>query len=326
MGKFGDLLMQQAGGAAGNAAQGIMGGLTGMLFAGYNDRRQMKQQTKLQNLQIAGDKELTDYNFNKELQMWKDTGYGPQMQQLKEAGLNPALIYGTGGSGGMTTDIKPGQVNGADAPKGGGEVMGMAIASMQMQLMNAQRKNIEADTQNKEAQTGAIPTQIEKTKSETQLNIANTGNTQADTELKQIQSSILSIEEHVKGQTQNAQIATIMTGLLTATKQLEGLQSQNKITAAQAKNIDQRIRLELANTAMNTWLQSQEGKLANQQEKESVNRVIMQVQNNMREWDKMAQTNTQIQQAQQKLDYETEVPNSLKEILDRIFIIPKFSH
>lgn len=325
MGKFGDLLMQQAGGAVGNAASSLIGGATGMLFAGYNDRRQMKQQTKLQNLQIQGEKQMTDYNYQKQLDMWNATGYGAQMKQLEGAGLNPALIYGTGGSGGMTTDIKPGQVNGADAPKGGGEVMGMAIANMQMQLMNAQRKNIEADTANKEAQTSTVPSQIEKTKSETQLNIANTGNTQADTELKQIQASIQSIQEHIQGQTQNTQIAAIMTGLQNATAQLHGLESQNKITAAQAANINQRIRLELANTAMNTWLQSQEGKLANQQEKESVNRVIMQVQNNMREWDKMSQTNTQISQQQQKIEYETEVPQSVKEILDRIFILPKFN-
>ncbi len=74
-------------------SQGV-GGLMGMGIGAYNDNRQEVQQRKMQNLQIQGQKEMTDYNAQKQLQMWKDTNYSAQMGELEKAGLNPALMYG----------------------------------------------------------------------------------------------------------------------------------------------------------------------------------------------------------------------------------------
>ena len=51
----------------------------GLLLEGHNDRRQLRQQEKLQNLEIKGSKELTDYNAAKQLEMWKATNYPAQV-------------------------------------------------------------------------------------------------------------------------------------------------------------------------------------------------------------------------------------------------------
>ena len=92
--------------AASQAASGLIGTGMGLLLEGHNDRRQLRQQEKLQNLEIKGSKELTDYNAAKQLEMWKATNYPAQVEQMKLAGLNPALAYGMGGAGGVTATYR----------------------------------------------------------------------------------------------------------------------------------------------------------------------------------------------------------------------------
>ncbi|AXH73227.1 MAG: DNA pilot protein [Microviridae sp.] len=117
----------------------------GLMLEKHNDKRQIRQQGALQNLQIAGQKEMTDYNMSKQLQMWKDTNYKAQVEELEKAGLNPGLLYGMGGGGGTTTGQANGNVQGANAPQGGMEIQ----KAMELSLIDAQRRNIEADTKDK---------------------------------------------------------------------------------------------------------------------------------------------------------------------------------
>jgi len=130
------------------AGSAIIGSALGMALGKYNDQRQYQMQEKLQGLQIKGQKELASNAHELQLDSWNKTNYGAQVEHLKKAGLNPALLYGMGGTGGATMGgVAGGAVSGGAAPTGGGE-MGMG---MQMALMNAQKENIEADTANKKA-------------------------------------------------------------------------------------------------------------------------------------------------------------------------------
>lgn len=143
-------------GTAGN----VIGTGMGLLMQNANDRRQLRQQEKLQKLQIAGSKELTEFQNKKQMEIWEATNYRAQMHQLKMAGLNPGLIYGSAGAGG-TLGGAAAQVPGATAPAGGNEIAtGMGII-MQNRLLQAQIDNIKADTKNKETQTPGILTENE---------------------------------------------------------------------------------------------------------------------------------------------------------------------
>ena len=133
------------------ASQGLSAGM-GLLLQGINDRRQLRQQEKLQNLQIKGDKQLTDYNFMKQMDIWKNTNYPAQMAMLRAAGLNPALIYENGGAG-ASTNITQGNVAGASAPTGGGEIMQMMGMGLTRDLQLAQIENIKATTEKTKAET-----------------------------------------------------------------------------------------------------------------------------------------------------------------------------
>lgn len=124
-----------AAGAAAGLAQSIFG-----IGEKRQDRRQLQQQEKLNEL-----------NKKTQMDMWEATGYGAQKKQMKEAGLNPALMYGMGGGGGQS-------VGGAGAQAASGAAGTQASAAMGMQtaqlaLLGAQKENIEADTENKKAST-----------------------------------------------------------------------------------------------------------------------------------------------------------------------------
>jgi len=80
------------------------------------------------------------------MQTWRETGPVALTTELKKAGLNPALQYGGKGGGGQTIGNSGGNVNAESAPRGGGEVMGL-------QMMNAQRQLIEAQTEKTKVET-----------------------------------------------------------------------------------------------------------------------------------------------------------------------------
>ena len=64
------------------AGSGVLGGLINQLFAGSNDRRQIRQQQKLTDMQVAANKEMADYEQELGLQMWKETNYPAQVEMM----------------------------------------------------------------------------------------------------------------------------------------------------------------------------------------------------------------------------------------------------
>ena len=124
-------------GAAMQAASGLVGTGLGLLLEGHNDRRQLTQQGKLNELSVKSQKELLEAQRQKELQMWQDTNYSAQIEQMKKAGVNPALLYGQSGGGGTTTGGSGQGINNTGAPTGGGEILAMQGMGLQSQMIQA---------------------------------------------------------------------------------------------------------------------------------------------------------------------------------------------
>lgn len=151
---------QAASTASAEASRGIMGIALGGIF----NKRAVRQQRRMNELQ----KEMTDYNMQKQLELWEKTGYGAQKEQLKEAGMNPALMYGMGGGGGQTASVNA--AGGYQAANYEAESMGMNLELLksQIRLQNAEAaktsvetekiatvdtENVKADTVNKVLQS-----------------------------------------------------------------------------------------------------------------------------------------------------------------------------
>lgn len=142
------LALQYAGAAIGDQIIGNM-----------NDGRSYALNVRNQALQIKGQKEMTDYNVDKQLAMWKKTGPVGMAEQLGMAGLNKALMYGGTGAGGQSNSITGGSVG-----TGGGS-QAAPMQGMSMLLMKAQADNLKADTADKLANLpvkGATKPKIEQ--------------------------------------------------------------------------------------------------------------------------------------------------------------------
>lgn len=130
--------------AAPAAISGIMGIGSG--------KRQLKQQGKLQKQQIEGGKEMSQFQKEQDLDMWNKTNYGAQVKHMKEAGINPALIYGMSGGGGVTTGSGGGAMPTAataEAPsQSNRSIMDMALMAAQTKVLESQAEKTKEETKN----------------------------------------------------------------------------------------------------------------------------------------------------------------------------------
>lgn len=152
--------------AAGTATSDLLGMGMGLILEKHNDKRQIRQQQKLQDMQIAGQKQLTDYNQAAALKMWEDTNIRAQKEQIEKAGMNSAMLYGGVGAGGAT--VTPGAVTGGKAPEGGREIIENAGMGMNIQLLAAQKDLLQAQAENIRADTANKPIQGENIGMQTQ--------------------------------------------------------------------------------------------------------------------------------------------------------------
>lgn len=181
------------------------GKIMGDMQAAENDQRQHEMQARLQEMQIQGNKELTAYNREQQMQMWKDTNYAAQVEQMKKAGLSVGMMYGGSGGGGATSNVNTGSVTGGMAASHGGEQMKMmeiGLQAMQLELLGAQKENIEASTEKTKAEaakTSGIDTEVGKqniVESKTRIDnlIKDTKNKEAQNSLINTQTALNNIE------------------------------------------------------------------------------------------------------------------------------------
>lgn len=254
---------EQLGMTAGTAAAG---GIMGMILGGYNDERQYRQQQDLQNLQIRGQKEMTDYQMMKQMEMWKNTNYPAQLEMMKKAGLSPGLMYGKGGGGGTTTGNASGSVTGGTAPQGGREIQDMMGMGMQLQLLKAQKENIEADTELKKTEStkkGGVDTA--NVEASTMSILQGINNQKAQETKTNIETEILSIEKRIKEETADDAIQLASWAEQDMGNKVEQLYRQNIITKATMGEAVDQIKANLAATIIhNEMMRAQTGNIRQQ--------------------------------------------------------------
>ena len=183
---------------------------------------------RMQDKSIATQQNL--FNSQKEWEEEKmKNSYTWTMEDLKKAGLNPTLMMGDVGSANMAGSSTPGAV-GNTAPNLNplGDAISAMKVSKELGLMDAQKENIDADTDLKGAQSGK---------------------TQAETEFQKTQNKyqeqLLNLEIALKSET-NREIraniektlnesAKIQKEIDKTEKEIDILKSQGKIAEAEAK-------------------------------------------------------------------------------------------
>jgi hypothetical protein len=133
-------------------------------------KKQVEQQKKLTDIQVAANKELADYGMGISKEMFEATGYGAQRRQMEEAGLNPALMYGHAGAGGSTLSAGAGTATGAQAS----DEASQKIARTQAQGMALQLAKLQSEIDINKAMAEKLKAEAEKTKGvDTELAKAN---------------------------------------------------------------------------------------------------------------------------------------------------------
>lgn len=164
MGDNNTSLGMMLGAAAGNMGLEQLGNVMGM----SRNRTMMNYNAEIQN-------RITAFNMEKQKELWDYTNYENQVKHLKNAGLNPGLLYGKGGGGGMTAAVNTGSVGGqaGAGTNSAGRLFDMQAilnAKAQNELLKEQAANLRADTANKQAQADLTNgPMIQKTNQEASL-------------------------------------------------------------------------------------------------------------------------------------------------------------
>lgn len=221
------------------AAQGAAGGILGIGFQALGNSLQGKQQQRLQDMAVQGQKQLMDYQNEKQYQMWLKTNYPEQVKQLETAGLNPALLYGQSGGGGTTVGGGMPSVGGAHA-EGAMGIMNNAMAAANLGLLEAQKENIQADTANKEADTANKPKQGTNIDADTALK-------QSQTKLQQIQGQIqgATVEDQIRLIQETADQSVTTADILTNQLSLDRQTRELKVTQLQTQIADTLVQIAL---------------------------------------------------------------------------------
>jgi len=206
----------------------VIGAVGGMAAA----RSQNRNQRRLMDVQYQNQRMLNQHGHDLQMDMWNKTNYGAQVKHMKEAGLNPALMYGSAGQGGTT-----GSQGGGSAASGNAAQVRMM--DMQNLLLAAQKENIDANTTKTKAEANKIAgVDTEAVRQEIEVGIARQQNLEQDTKNK--------IEERLKT------ISEIK--LIDVQKELNDLKVKNDITGSTLLDAFKTIGLEPKENETDMWI------------------------------------------------------------------------
>ena len=111
------------------------------------------------------------------MDMWNKTNYGAQVEHMKNAGLNPALMYKGAGAGGTTGSQTGGSASMGNSQQG--KVMDLSNA-----LIGAQIEGLKAKATKDLSDAGVNPSKIGLNEQAIAESISRVNNIDKDTELK----------------------------------------------------------------------------------------------------------------------------------------------
>ena len=117
MSNFGGSGYSSSGSSSGGGAGwgGAAGGVVGAFMGIGQAQRQYHRQKKLNVQQYGHQRMLNQQGHDLQYDMWNKTNYKAQLEHMKAAGLNPALMYGSAGAPGTTGSQGGGSAQGGSA-------------------------------------------------------------------------------------------------------------------------------------------------------------------------------------------------------------------
>lgn len=176
----------------------------------FNSNKQHRRQKEYMNIQFNNQQALNRQASELAFAQWNRTNYSAQVKHLKDAGLNPALLYGMGGAGGSTAQTgSGGSAQGGQAQQAvsmdiAGQVSAVQKLQAEIDLLKSQKDNVDANTNERNENVNLIQSQVKeivagigKIFSETNLNnlkglteIAGVKKIQSETDLNKAKENL----------------------------------------------------------------------------------------------------------------------------------------
>lgn len=215
-----------------------------------------KSQQDMQNLQIQGQKEMTDYNYGKQIQMIGDSTKA-QMQAFKDNNLNTALMYDGAGAGGSSQIQAGGMPTGQVAPNSAelgqfGVQTAMAAANIELMKSQAEKNRVEAE------KLAGPDTNLVKT----QIDSLTQGITNSKTinEINKIEKDIKAVAATVAEETSQDAIAYIKHEAVRMGGMAKSALVEGKVDEETQKQKIELINKQLANIGADTILKDVQAK------------------------------------------------------------------
>lgn len=253
-------------------------GLNAAMSAGTANE-QWGNQLKLMEIQNRYNEQMAKNNQQRNKDLWDYTNYENQKKHMKAAGLNPALMYGMGGGGGVSASGAQGQ--GVTQPTDRSIEMGLKQQGLGLQLASiasqVELNKSQAEKNKAEAEKIAgIDTETQKATMENI--IAQTGNEKvkkgliyADTRFKD------AMEELTRSQVDEVKwnIKNLMKSLEIADKNIEATGLDNELKSRTMEANVKQAEETLKNTMADTIVKFSQGRL-NKVEAEAIAEKVKQ--------------------------------------------------
>lgn len=316
--------MKELGMAIGTAAGSIFGSLMGNKM----QQDQFGNQLTLMKTQHEYNEASANAAQARAYEMWEKTNYAAQIEQMKKAGLSPALMYGQAGAGGGTVSGAQGQ--GTSQPtdrsiemKLKGQEMGLQLANLASQIKlnesQANKNNAEADKTagvDTELAKTSIENLISQTKNEKDRNVliwADKRFKEAAADMQEASAKLASGQNAKIGY----EIKLIQKSLDKMEIDMNGVELDNEL---KRRVIDSKVQeAEMSVKAlMNSILVGNSQIRLNNQNAEAITDKVMQ------DWQSIAQQWSKLQQSGQMIEIDRErMENEAKKILNDIVISGK---
>ena len=280
-------------GGAIQGASSIGAGLLGMFGQRRRERRAVQNQMALMNHQFGHQQSLNQQGHDLSYSLWQKTNYPAQVAMLKEAGLNPALLYNSGGGSASTSGQSGGSAAGGQAPAPmdiGAAVQASKLAA-ELSLIKAQAKKTEAEAEK--------ISDVDTREAETRITSLTQGinNQKAQEELTKEESKLKRVENIVRSGTKDYEIAYAAESVKHIQNQIEEIGLRNNL---ESSVIDERKKF-VKYQATNEMLQ---GMLIKANTGKS-NAEIKQISENIaQKWMEISQNWVNLNQGQQKIEIQ----------------------
>ncbi|AXF52700.1 MAG: DNA pilot protein [Microviridae sp.] len=229
-----------------SAISGFVSGSIGNYFSNIASDRQYQQNLGLMAKQHEYNEMAANANQQRAKEMWNYTSFPNQVKKLKEAGLNPALLYGNGGEGGSTA--------GAGTASGSGlGSVGMAISPQNyLMLSEAELNEAKADearanaddkrgnTKPQEANTASIWQSIEESQQRIKESVQRMKESDTKISLMKANEKVAEADEKLKNMQQHVEMARVEEINMHVDQMFELIKvykEQAKVYAANATNL-----------------------------------------------------------------------------------------